>query len=325
MNKDNSTPGVSYHFIQPETLPVPETPDVKPATETEPAPVEIPFYKTNEFKERVRQYVNENNPLLAILTPCYGGLCNVTYVNCLIKTIEFFKDYGFPIEVIFARNDSLVPRARNNLIAKALSNSKVTHVIFIDADISWSEVDVLKLVLANKPIIGGVYPLKGYNWNRLLKDPNNPYNSNIIHSLLNKFNSSILKGTASDEEVIQTSLLKYNLNYMTNVLNIDNNVAKVKHIATGFMMIQRGLLEKMMATYPETKYTDDTDFLSGDENRWAYALFSCEVAYDHYLSEDWLFCDRWVKMGGDVYIDVSINLTHTGIVDFKGNFLGSIL
>ena len=112
---------------------------------------------------------------------------------------------------------------------------------------------------------------------------------------------------------------------MTNVLNIDNNVAKVKHIATGFMMIQRGLLEKMMATYPETKYTDDTDFLSGDENRWAYALFSCEVAYDHYLSEDWLFCDRWVKMGGDVYIDVSINLTHTGIVDFKGNFLGSIL
>ena len=99
----------------------------------------------------------------------------------------------------------------------------------------------------------------------------------------------------------------------------------MKHIATGFMMLQRSMLSKMMDNYSNTKYTDDTGFLQGDENKYAYALFNCDVSNEHYLSEDWLFCERWAKLNGDVFIDVSINLTHSGHVDFKGNFLSSIL
>ena len=34
----------------------------------------------------------------------------------------------------------------------------------------------------------------------------------------------------------------------------------------------------------------------------------------HYFSEDWLFCYRWTNTGGDVFIDVSINLSHSGIL-----------
>jgi hypothetical protein len=277
------------------------------------------------FDEHVKHYIVYNNPLLYILTPCYGAVCNVGYVSCLMKTIKLFKEYNFPLEVLFCPNDSLITRARNNLIAKALSNINTTHVIFIDADITWNELDVLKLVLANKPLIGGVYPLKKYNWDKLIVNPKYSQSSNIVQSMLNNYDSSIMQNTISHEEVVQSLILNYNLNYLDSTLHIDNNIAKVKHIATGFMMIQRKLLSQMIIKYSNTKYTDDTGFLEKNENDYAYALFNCNVVNNHYLSEDWYFCEQWVKMGGDVFIDVSIALTHTGTSDFKGNFLNSIL
>jgi len=37
-----------------------------------------------------------------------------------------------------------------------------------------------------------------------------------------------------------------------------------------------------------------------------------------YLSEDYLFCKRWLECGGDCWMDLSINLNHTGSMDFQG-------
>ena len=90
-------------------------------------------------------------------------------------------------------------------------------------------------------------------------------------------------------------------------------------------MIQRQVIEKMMLSYPSTKYVDDVGFLHGIENDNAFALFDCGVEDGHYFSEDWLFCSRWSKMGGSIYVDVSINLMHTGIEDYKGCYISSII
>jgi hypothetical protein len=91
------------------------------------------------------------------------------------------------------------------------------------------------------------------------------------------------------------------------------------------MMFKREVIEKMSQSFPSTKYTDDVHFLQSHENKYAYALFDCGVEDDHYFSEDWLFCHRWSKMGGEIWIDVSILLTHTGIEDYSGSYLSSIL
>jgi len=121
------------------------------------------------------------------------------------------------------------------------------------------------------------------------------------------------------------NLLRYNVNYISNHIKIERNLTQVKHIATGFMMIQRSVIEKMSNAYASTKYTDDVSFLIPEENKFAYALFDCGVVDDHYLSEDWMFCNRWSTLGGELWIDVTINLTHTGIHDFAGCFMSSLI
>jgi len=100
---------------------------------------------------------------------------------------------------------------------------------------------------------------------------------------------------------------------------------EVKHLATGFMMIQRGVLEKLMEIHPETKYIDDVNYLSGKENDYAYALFDCGVENGHYYSEDWLFCSRWTALGEHVYANISIDLTHTGQYDYRGSYLSTLV
>jgi hypothetical protein len=277
------------------------------------------------IEKRIADYVVKYKPVVYLLTPCFASLCYCTYVQCMMSTQEAFRNLGIPLQIQFCRNDSLVSRARNNLVAKAMSDPKMTHIIFIDNDISWSPLDVIKLLLANKPLVGGVYPLKRYFWNKLLAKNENKQDANMIKTWLDRRDKSSVTNHITDEHYVQHNLLNYNLNYLNSLLEIDKNLAKVKHLATGFMMIQRGMLEKMFKAFPSTKYTDDVGFLIGKENDFAYALFDCGVEDDHYYSEDWLFCHRWTKMGGEIYADVTINLTHTGIEDFQGSYLASIM
>jgi acyl-CoA synthetase (AMP-forming)/AMP-acid ligase II len=277
------------------------------------------------FQTSLTEYLSKNKPVVYLLTPCFASLCYVNYVHCLMATVELFRKYNIELNIEFCRNDSLVSRARNNLVARAMANPKMTHIIFIDNDISWDPQDILKLIISDKNIVGGIYPLKNYNWSQLLADKKNPTNPNVIGEWIKRKNASQFKDIISDESMIQYNLVRYNVNYLNNTLNIEKNLAKVKHIATGFMMIKRSVIEKMSKAFPSTKYVDDVNFLRPEENEFAYALFDCGVEEGHYFSEDWLFCHRWTKMGGSIWMDVSISLTHTGIEDYRGCYITSVL
>jgi hypothetical protein len=276
-------------------------------------------FANQTIEEKIQNYIKINNPKLYILTPCYGSMCHVNYIICLMNTMNLFKQIGFPLQIEFCKNDSLVSRARNNLIARAMNDPTSSHFMFIDSDISWDPLDILKLILSDKELIGGIYPLKHYEWSKLSTNPE------YISQLLKRKNDSELSKVINDEQMIQHNMLKYNVNYLTNMLEIDNNLAKVRHVATGFMMIKRDVIKKMMKSFPSTKYVDDINFLKPEENEFAYALFDCGVEEGHYFSEDWLFCHRWTKMGNEIWIDVSINLIHSGVEDYCGSYISSII
>jgi hypothetical protein len=275
--------------------------------------------ETADFERIVKTYVEKNKPYVCILTPCYGAVCFIEYVTALIATMNVCSSVGIRIKVEFCRNDSLVSRARNNLVARALSDKEITHVLFIDADIIWDPVSIMKLLVADKGLIGGIYPLKNYFWDKISTD------TGITKTWIDAKNASQLKNLITDKDLIQHKLLNYNLNLLPTGLSIENNIGKVRHIATGFMMIKREVFDKMFIAFPSTKYTDDVSFLKPEENKYAYALFDCGVEDDHYYSEDWMFCSRWSKMGGDIWVDISINLTHIGIERYNGNYLSQLI
>jgi hypothetical protein len=292
---------------------------------SEPAVTSAPTVQT--LAERGRAYVAKHNPHLVILTPCFGSQCYVNYVVSLMNTMTLFREIGFTLSVEFCKSDSLVSRARNNLMAKAMAIPSVTHTIFIDADIMWNPIDVLKLVLADKPLVGGVYPLKNYKWETLTRRaPDAPADAAPLHVVADWLKTRANIGSEmSDIDMIRAKLLSYNINYVDNVLKVEENLAEVRHLATGFMLVRRDAFDAMRAAFPSTKYTDDVGFLAPHQSAFAYALFDCGVVEDHYYSEDWLFCHRWTSLGGKTFVDISISLTHTGIEDYAGSYLTSLL
>lgn len=286
---------------------------------TEPIRYQIEEIEEPAVPKIFTDYIAKTKPHIVFLTPCYNSSLYCTYTESLLQTMFMCKDLGIEATVHFCRNDSLVSRARNNLIAKAMSIKTATHFMFIDADITWSPFDILKLLVADKSIIGGIYPIKNYEWEKLIANPN------LVNEILARKQKSQLKDVHSDVSYLKTNMVRYNINYVSNYLEIQNNLIKVRHLATGFMLIKRQVIELMSKAFPQTKYVDDVNFLKGAENDFAFALFDCGVEDNHYFSEDWMFCHRWSKMGGDIFSDITIDLDHTGIETYKGSLVSSLL
>lgn len=85
----------------------------------------------------------------------------------------------------------------------------------------------------------------------------------------------------------------------------DTGCWEVEAIGTGFMMISRDCITRMIARYPELRYTDN-------EDRVMHALFYNEMKYGKDWSEDYVFCRRWREMGGQIWMDPTVALDHVG-------------
>lgn len=277
------------------------------------------------YDEQLKTYL-ETHPdtFIMILTPCYNGELTSNYCASMIELTQYLTLMHLRFTVQFV-SDSLVTRSRNNLIARSMGDpNSVTHMLFIDADITFRYHDIVKLLVTNKDVIGGIYPLKKYNWSHLKQTED----ENKIRDLLELKKQNTIFDNMSDEEFIQKRMVRYNLNFLGEKLLVEDSMTEVYHIPTGFMMIKRNVIEKMAKEYPETKYDDNMHYLNTEEERnWSYALFDCAISKTNntYLSEDWLFCERWRKIGGQVFAHVGIDLDHTGTETFKGSFLTSLV
>lgn len=209
--------------------------------------------------------------------PAYGGMISESYFMSLIKLINLFNFSGINYSIDSIVNESLVTRARNSLVAKMMQfDGHSTHLVFIDSDIEFEPDSVIKLLLANKDVVGGIYPKKALP-------------------------------------------ISYVVNPIENA-QLEGSLLEVKRIGTGFVCIKREVFEKMFERYAHLKYNDNI----GLDEKYApykYALFDTSIDTEdnnNYLSEDYTFCDRWRAMGGKIWADLSISLTHVGYFKFKG-------
>ena len=255
----------------------------------------------------VKQYLLKNKTKIIFGTPCFGGMLHNGFFQSMLELAVNFTKLNIPFEMMTIGNESLIQRARNGIVAKFMADSSASHLMFIDADITFSWINIVKLLLCGKELCGGCYPKKCFNWDKIKhqiqKNPNLGDDELMAKSLDYVFNPIYHK---EGENV---------------VIKLNNGMAQVKDIGTGFMLISKSVIHKMMKKYPETKFVNNVaGYGQNNVGDFFYSLFDCciDPVSRVYLSEDYLFCKRWIDIGGELWLDLSTNLNHTGIIDYKG-------
>ena len=240
---------------------------------------------------------------LFIATPMYGGLCVGGYTEGLLNCVQTFMKNRMQMYYGYMMNESLITRARNTLAYDFL-DTDATHLMFIDADITFNPEDIVRMVNADKDIICGLYPKKEINWNTVAQAVKSGVEYKDLPNYTGSFVVNPVGGAAE---------FKGNLN---EPIEIDNG-------GTGFMLIKRNVFEVLKDKVPT--YTSDM-ILIMDNNPvkkiiHEYFATSIDEVSNRLLSEDYHFCKISRQAGFKVYAAPWAKLSHSGTYNFNGALL----
>jgi hypothetical protein len=123
-----------------------------------------------------------------------------------------------------------------------------------------------------------------------------------------------------DKGIVGGVYLKKTLPYMPVMnayLGEEGELAIMREIGTGFMMIRRDVLGAFRAMWPEHDYINDDDEQKGVYHDWfKTGVFRAKGASNRepgrYLSEDYYFCQEAAQLGYKTYLDRTILTQHVG-------------
>jgi len=163
-----------------------------------------------------------------------------------------------------------------NAIAAEFLDSDCTDLLFIDSDIEFEPWQAERLLSHDVDVVGGPYPKK----------------SRKLEFVCNRY-PDIDKPRP-------------------------DGLLKVRYVGTGFMRIRRRVFEIMrMRLGPSIQYQPD-------EEPWrVHWHFFPEGPYrdpsvgmTRLLSEDWYFCQNWLDLGGEVWLDTAFSVRHVGTISY---------
>jgi hypothetical protein len=238
-------------------------------------------------------------PFIVVGTPCFGGMVSQDYTMSLLQLQAASQRLGFDMATIMLGNDALITRGRSAIVAAFLDAPSATHLLFVDADITFSTEQVARMIALDKDFVAGFYPAKAYNWQGIAE-----------------------RVGKTAENIEEAGLMYVGSLCEGSELKVENGFATGVYAGTGFQLIKRGVFDRMIAAYPETKYAALHAFPKPEKpSPHLYALFDCVIDPETgvYLSEDYAFCRRWKAIGGEIWLDLNSRLTHTGPHSFHGN------
>jgi hypothetical protein len=220
---------------------------------------------------------------LTIATPFYNIQGFAPYITSLAQTIVWLKEQNVFVDMYAIAGEAYVDNARNKL-ADMFMKSDYTDMVFIDSDLQWDLDSFARLLRADADIVGGTYLLK----NESGKYPCSIYTDNENYEVKEGYNGPPL---VNDKGLIHAHVCP-----------------------TGFMKIRRNVFERLAEKYPENYYIDHN---TGEH---VNNPFGRMLVNHKYLGEDVSFCQRWLAIGGKIFIEPRCKLTHWGYKGWEGSY-----
>jgi hypothetical protein len=239
-------------------------------------------------------------PTIFLATPCYGGQANIGYVRSLLELQTACAERGVGLHIEFA-GDSLISRIRSILAGQFLAHPTATHLLFVDADISFQSDQIFRLLDSAHDVVGGVCPAKNLNWHKVREAANVGH-----HDLMAAGLSYVVRFKPSPNNAVELD---------------EAGFGEVDYVGTGFVCVSRSAVQRLTDAHPELRAK------LGDLGRSklpeATMLYECMIEPEtgQHLSEDYAFCRRWKDLGGRIYADFTGRFIHSGVMDYVGGLM----
>jgi hypothetical protein len=232
------------------------------------------------------------------ITPISDGNVNHGYVNSLLGIQKACLTVGVPFAWSFIVGNSILVAARNRCVGQFMDETKATHMLFLDADIAVRWEDVMIALVADKDVVAIPCSKRAIDWDRSVKmvrkHPEVP--ANAIQAVLGHPNfildSAASSPTKQDEEM---------------------GLLEATHAGTGAMIIARRAFEKYQQAFPDRWYLED---VQGVPHR-TVEYFRYSRRDNHFIGEDYTFCDDWRSIGGKIYVKLDARSTHVGQINLE--------
>jgi hypothetical protein len=224
-------------------------------------------------------------PVVAICLPKYRESGHVAEVvnDSLSRIEDDLHDHGIATGRIRITGDSLIQRGRMRLAHRFLK-SPATHMLFCDGDIEAVDPGCVRKMLATGyDVVAGACPFKNSS-------------GAVVCNLWPQTHSSLTDGAQ---------------------VSFPHGCIEVMDAGTGFMLISREALFRMMQAHPELLHWSRD---AGDWGEPLWALFDTGIVDGVYQSEDFMFCRLWQGMGEKVYVYVPATFRHWGEHGYEGSF-----
>jgi hypothetical protein len=317
-----------------------------------PKPAPLPVVKRGKM---LRHPAADGGPIPGelprpmICTPMYGQQASLTFVDSFAHLWLSLHASGLKAERQFMGNESLITRARNKMVAGFL-DSKCTHLVFIDADIGFHPKHLAPMLKSGFDVVTGAYPRKGWGWANIQRaaldgaKPEELQNHGAMFAI-----NPIMKDLQSGEveivekhggrfvrvsdastgffcisrKAIEAFISHYGkeLEYrgdddderwagktLHNLFQATEDPSERGPMARdGLIRLARSTASPEQFTKEALKYRDEIKDADMQEQP------------PRYLSEDYWFCRKWQLMGGEVWLCLDAQLTHTGTYTWKGD------
>jgi hypothetical protein len=171
-------------------------------------------------------------------TPCYVSNVTMNYTVSCFDLIRESIRRGLNFNT-HLHSESLVTRARNEIVKFFLANEEYTHLFFIDSDVSFRPEAAFRLLLANRDVASGIYPIKRFNW---------PAEGPPAGMTLQQFEAAYTDYPFNP--------IGYGERKLEDLVDKDGFL-EVAEAPTGFMVIKRHVFYELMRRYPNLQYVPD--------------------------------------------------------------------
>lgn len=223
----------------------------------------------------------------------YNSQCTAGYAISMINLIqEATKDPDLDVKMLFALNESLIPKTRS-MLAHAFLNGDADYLLFIDSDLSFVPNQIIKMMKSGKDFVCGIYPKKKINWDMVRR--------------------AVINGVATENLQTAASEFLYHPSATRNPTEDQDGLVEIEKAATGMMLIHRRVFEALKDTVPKFRLEDAVDNVSGKDDVFLeYFRAGVDPKTGIYLHEDFFFCHLWRQTGGKIYAAKWVQLQHIG-------------